>query len=196
MFGTMSRVADRYSEGSFSIMCEDGPLPVVLHSTTDRRTSASHVFDLVPAWLLPLVNPDHERAYTASVLGNWVTLPTHPRMSAEQADAIRTLALAEVEASKLVVNGSNDRVVVTETIMDFEQLWVCEGPRREVSGARMIVAPKSGGIGLAANHVKFAPAAELHAITRRVALRELGVVLVLDAVALLVAILVGLKTIL
>lgn len=195
VFGWTMRTYDRYSEASFSIICDDGPLPVVLHSTTDRLTTASHVFDLVPAWLLPPVDPKHERAYTISVLGGWLTLPDHPRFSNAQADATRALAMAEVRESNLVSNDPTAVLAVTETILDFEQVWVCEGPRRDVNGALMIASDEKDGIGLAANPVKFAPQAELWSVIRRVVLREFGVILALDAFILFMVIFAGLVVI-
>lgn len=191
-FGHVLRTFDSYSEASFSIMCDDGPLPVELDSTWDGLFAYSFLRGIKPAWILPLADPKHERAYTVSVLGRFVTLPDHPRLSTAEADATRAVALKAVEDSNIPSREPFEGLVVTETIMDFEQVWVCEGPQLEVNGAPMMVSVDNmDRRGLEANPVKFAPQAELRAIIRRVALRELIPILLLDSFFIFMAIVVG-----
>lgn len=182
-------VYDRYSSGAFVIETPTGRIRVELDEGTHTTQPFVDTTRCVPAWVLPMI----PRAPGVCVMV-YDGVPVRPVDSlipparSKLAEQVARDELARLRLSDQVAAGP---LRVTETIVDFEREWVCEGPRRE--GPRR---DTDGGIEIGARPtqddapwrsapIKLAPKAELRQLTKRVIVRECGWALALDCLILL-----------
>ncbi|PRQ09335.1 hypothetical protein [Enhygromyxa salina] len=176
-FGLAPARYHKYSAASFWLAGEDSKTRIVLHPGDDSSMPYKAFPMLLPPWRL-LRAAGRTTSAISLVYGSPETSTSSHLAKRAHAVALELLACHELPADTL-----DQQVTVSETIVDFEQQWVCEGPCQFVDGEPAIVSSTlTTGWVIPPKPMKLTPRAELRAVALRLVGRELAPVLALDAV--------------
>jgi hypothetical protein len=183
--GLIVHTYERYSEASFSIVCEGERVPVILHpdSTSSLWDSNPFLPPYVPVWTLPPANL--ERGFTMRFYGGVPSPALDPSLSKDESLALQRAATKALARFEVPARLLHDEILLTESIIDFQRKWVCEGPAFDKEGKLFIESTTKGNDGYwDPRPVKFAPLADLPALTRKTLAIRLIPLLILDVLLL------------
>jgi hypothetical protein len=123
---TVLRQHDRYSDADFTLDCGDAEVHVRLLDGKKSFLPAQAFPNASPPWVMPR-QQSPKLDFVVRILEDEAILPEFHGLANEQAARAEQAALAERSRYTPHQREKDAAVDVTETILDIEHEWVCEG---------------------------------------------------------------------